>query len=283
MICRSIPSLFLLLFTLGGCGGDRTGTPDGAEANQGAPASDPQAAPTRIVSLVPSATGILVALGREGLLVGRTDYDDGPSLSHLPSVGGGLGPSIESLVALRPDLVIRFEGESDPATTEQLDRAGIPHLGVRPDGIEDIRGIISTLGALTGGVAAADSLVRRMDARLDEVRRLVDGAPRPRALLLLGGDPPWAAGGETFLHELLEIAGGENVFADLGSLYAPVSLEEVARREVEVIVASEGTRIPGALSELRVIRVSPRMQIPGHDVGMWARELAHRLHPERVP
>jgi iron complex transport system substrate-binding protein len=237
----------------------------------------------RIVSLVPSATGILRALEAGDLLVGRTDFDTDPALAHLPSVGGGLGASVERIVALEPDLVIRFAAESDRATPRHLDAAGIPHLAVRPDRIRDIRRIVEILGDVAGRPEQADSLVRVMDRELDEVAERVGDAPTPRVAFLLGGDPPYVAGPGTFLNELLEVAGARNVFGDLASSYASVSVEEVARREVDLILTLQGSSLPSSLQSLPVRRVPDEVQSPGHRVGASARTLARILHPERFP
>jgi iron complex transport system substrate-binding protein len=238
--------------------------------------------PTRILSLVPSATEILVALGQLDRLVGRTDFDVEGPVAALPSVGGGLGPSMERVVSLAPDLVIRFRAESDPATAQQLDARGIVHLAIRPDGIGDIRRIIRLLGSVVGTPSQADSLNAAIQAELDEVSTRVRGAARPR-VAFLSGDPPSVAGPNTFLHELVERAGGVNAFADIGALYAQISVEEVLRREIDMILTPEGTPIPEALERITVRRVPLAVLTPGIHVGATARLLATLLHPERFP
>ncbi len=239
--------------------------------------------PPRIVSLVPAATATLLALGEGHRLVGRTDYDEDPSLAGLPSVGGGLGPSLEVLLSLRPDFVIRFEGPSDPETPRRLDAVGIPHLGVRPDRIDDVVRMTRMLGALTGAEAAAEEVVAGIQGELEAVARAVGPAPRPRVGILLGGDPPWVAAGGTFIDEVVLVAGGDNVFADVGPLYAPVSVEEVLRRNPELLLLTEGARIPSGLRGLPVVRAPGTLQSPGPELGATARAVARLLHPDRVP
>ena len=240
-------------------------------------------APARIVSLVPSATRVLLALGRGDRLVARTDHDRVPELAHLPSVGGGLNPSVERLIALEPDLVIRFDAASDLSTPRNLDARGIPHLAVRPDGIDDIRRIIGLLGASVGMRAEADSLRREMDRKLLEVARRVEGTNRPRVVFLLGGDPPLVVGPGTFLHELVELAGGKNAFDDAEELYAPVSLEEIIRREPDLVLVSEGGSVPDALRGIPSRTAPAGIELPGLDVGRSAEELSRILHPEPGP
>jgi iron complex transport system substrate-binding protein len=242
-----------------------------------------EAPPQTILSLVPSATDVLRAMGLRDRLVGRTDYDTDPALAHLPSVGGGLEPSPERLISLSPDLVIRFAAESDRATPAYLDRAGIPHLALRPDQVDDIRRAIALLGRVTGRTSEADSLILALDRELAEVAAAVEGATRPRVAFLLGGDPPWPVGPGTFLHEILEVAGGENVFEDLENRYAPVSVEELVRRGPELLVTFPNARIPVGLEGVPVRRVPAELQFPGYQVASSARILARVLHPERFP
>lgn len=242
-----------------------------------------EAPPDRIVSLVPSATRVLVALELTGRLVARTDFDREPGLEHLPSVGGGLEPSAERLIAVEPDLVIRFGGESDRATPGHLDRAGIPHLAVRPLRIEDVRRMVRTMGRATDRVAASDSLLDTMDRELAELAEAMEGASRPRVAFLLGGDPPWVVGPGTFLHELVELAGGRNAFEDQRRDYAPMSVEEVLARDVDLILALPGARVPPVLGSIPVRRVPEELQRPDHRIAASARTLARILHPDRLP
>ena len=236
--------------------------------------------PTRIVSLIPSASLTLEALGAGNLLVGRTDYDTTASLAHLPSVGAGLHPSLESLVFLEPDLVIRFAGATDSSTPARLDGMGIPHIGIRPDGIADVRMIIRMLGQVTGRDESADSILADLDEGLADIRRRIEGRPPVRVAYVLGGTPPWVVGAETYIGELLELAGGTNVFEDLGALYGPVSLEEFLVREIDLVLTPEGGEITLPTSELILRRVSPDLEIPGPHLARSARELAAILHPE---
>ena len=287
----ALPLLLLSILLLQGCG-------EGTPPHSAPPADDEEDyplvirddagrevvledEPLRIVSLVPSVTGIIQALGETDRLVGRTDFDLHPSLTHLPSVGGGLHPSLERLVALAPDLVIRFEGESDQATPDALDAAGVPHIALRPDTIGDIRRMIATVARITATPEEGEALLALLDRDLDRVRRLVEGEPRVRVVFVLGGDPPWVAGRDTFLHELLSVAGAENVFGDTGPLYTPVSVEEVIRRAPSLLLAPEGARIPQGLTHLPLRRVPTDVQIPGHLIGSSAVEVARVIHPER--
>ncbi len=238
-----------------------------------------QAAPRRIVSLVPSATEALLEMGVANHLAGRTDYDRMPELSGLPSVGGGLQPNLEILVSLDLDLVIRFAGDSDLATAERLTDLGTPHFAVQPDGIDDVLTIIGDLGRIMGESEAADLVLREIRDTLDDVARRVAELPEPRVVYLLGGDPPWVAGPGTYLDELMTVAGGNNVFDDLGPLYAPVSMEALLARELDLILLPEGLAPPPLLAHVRSAALPASVEIPGPGLGRAARDIARLIHP----
>lgn len=233
----------------------------------------------RVVSLVPSATQTLRAMGAAHVLVGRTDFDVEPWAAHLPSVGGGIEPDVESLIALEPDLVVRFAGEQDPRTPARLDALGIPHLAVRPDRIEDIYVTAELLGRATGYEHAADSLVSELREELQAVARSVRGLERVRTAYVLGGTPPWVAGPGTYIAQVVSLAGGDNVFADLDALYSAVSPEELRTREIDVVLLPEGAAFDRSLTPgARVERVGGALEIPGPDVVEAAHVVAALLH-----
>ena len=236
-------------------------------------------APDRIVSLVPSATEALLAMAGADHLVGRTDYDRMPELDGLPSVGGGLQPNLEILLSLDLDLVIRFAGESDLATAERLTDLSIPHFAVQPDGIQDVLTIIHDLGRITGEEDAAAVLLGEIRDALDDVARRVADFPAPRVAYLLGGEPPWVAGSGTYIDELIAAAGGDNVFDDLGPLYAPVSVEALLDRRLDLILLSDGLTPPPALGHLPSAVLPPSVEIPGPRLGEAARDIARLIHP----
>lgn len=232
----------------------------------------------RIVSLVPSATLTLAAIEAQDFLVARTDFDTASWIQDLPSVGGGQQPNLEAIVAVRPDLVIHFGGPQDLQTPRRLDELGIPHGAVRPDRIEDILAMVRFLGRVTGREGIADSLALRIESDLEAVRRSSVGSPDVRVAYVLGGDPPWVAGPGTYVHQLIELAGGSNVFSDLGRRYAAVSPEEFYKRPIDLILLSRGTVFDARMAGgARLVHVSPALELPGPSVAASARELAEIL------
>jgi iron complex transport system substrate-binding protein len=198
--------------------------------------------------------------------------------AQVPSVGGGIDPSLEAIVALRPDLVIRFGGPQDVRTTPRLDDLGIPHLAIRPDGIEDVLGAVTLLGRLTGHGREADSVAAEIRSTLDEIRNEARNIPEVRIAYVLGGSPPWVAGPGTYIDELIRLAGGTNVFSDLGTLYGAVSPEEFVARRIDVILVPAGSTFDRALARgTPVQEVDPDLEIPGPDVARAALSIARIL------
>ena len=199
----------------------------------------------RVVSLVPSVTETIVALGGIDRLVARTRYDLDPALAHLPSLGGGLDPSIEAIVDLAPDLVIAWNARDDRILAPRLRDVGIP---VYAAAIEDTAAIFSTfdrIGRLLGAGAAADSLAAALRDTLRAVAGDVPAGPRPTAIYLIVGDPPRVAGHATFIGQALALAGADPAFPDLEEPWPTVSLEAVVARDPDVVVLPVGGGLAG--------------------------------------
>ncbi|MCI0434021.1 MAG: helical backbone metal receptor [Gemmatimonadetes bacterium] len=209
----------------------------------------------RVVSLIPARTDLILALGAADRLITRTAYDEDPRIAGLPSLGDALTPSVEWLVAQRPDLVIAWPDRQLRNVIERLEAADIAVYASRTESLEDVRRSIEHMGALLDLDAAADSLRQRFDDTIAQVRALVAGLPRPVVAYFIGLDPPMAAGPGTFIDELIEIAGGENVFADSPVLWPAVSVEETVVRQPDVVIVSTAGSTPGQV--LEHLRSSP--------------------------
>lgn len=205
----------------------------------------------RVISLVPSGTEMVLALAGREHLVGRTRYDNDPELASIPEVGGGLDPSLEAIVALRPDLVLMWEGEGQSPLRGQLAAAGIPAFALQTTDTADVFASMERLGRLLGREATADSVASRVRAQLDSVRRSVEPLPSPRVLYAVGITPPMTAGEHTFVIELLGVAGGSSVFSDIADGWPTVSLEEIVRRDPDIVLLPVSADPATRLSTLR--------------------------------
>jgi iron complex transport system substrate-binding protein len=248
------------------------------------------------VALVPAVTETVMALGGAERLVGRTDFDKGPVVERLPSVGGGLDPSIEKLVALRPDLVLGWETTGRAELRDRLTALGIPVFSVKLEDTTDVFRSVSNLGRLMGTTRTADSLAAAMRGELDAVRASVSGAPRPSVFFVVWNDPPMTAGARTFVSHVIEVAGGRNAFGDQQALWPNVSLEEIVRRQPDFVVVPIGEQGAVRLEalktavgwrELRAVRegriVSVPAQVvnqPGPHLAQAARAMRDAIHPE---
>jgi iron complex transport system substrate-binding protein len=193
--------------------------------------------PRRIVSLVPSATEILFALGAEDRLAGVTDYCDfPPDARRKPSVGGMVNPSLETLVTLRPDLVIATREGNRDETFAELQRLGISTYVVVAHRLADVGRLVTSLGALTGRLDAARALAGRLERRVDAIRRAVAGRPRPRLLYVVWPEPLIVPGRESIVTELIELAGGESVTAEVPDSYPRLAVEAAVARSPEIIL-----------------------------------------------
>jgi ABC-type Fe3+-hydroxamate transport system substrate-binding protein len=139
--------------------------------------------------------------------------------------------------------------------------------------------IIDLLGRIVNKTETADSIRAALEIELNTVEGLVRESPRT-PVAILGGNPPLAAGAGTFLHELVELAGGSNVFADSRALYAPVSVEAILARRPDLLLVSAGTTLPSALDAFPWRAIPPEVEIPGLGLGVSARILANLIHPE---
>lgn len=203
---------------------------------------------TRIVSLMPTVTDLVVGMGHASALIARTDYDNDPRIAQLPSIGGGLTPSVEWITARQPDLVISWPDNGSRSIVATIAANGTPVYAARTETIADALRTIRNLGVLLAAPSSADSLTRALTAALDSTRRSVAGLKRVRVAYVLAIDPPTIAGPRTFIDELITIAGGENVFRDSQQSWPQISLEELVRLDPDVIVlARESSTDPQQL------------------------------------
>ena len=201
----------------------------------------------RVVSLVPSVTDVILALDAGSSLVARTRYDRAPELSNLPSLGGGLDPGLEGLIALDPDLLFAWNARRDRGLG-RLAGHGIALYRADIQDTTDLYATIDRVGTLIGRNAAADSLAEAVRDSLAAVAADARGVPRPPVLYLIPGDPPRTAGSETFVAQAIAVAGGRSAFPELREGWPAVSLETILERSPEVVVLPRGPGLPDRAS-----------------------------------
>jgi iron complex transport system substrate-binding protein len=258
----------------------------------------------RIVSLVPTVTEMLFVVGAGPQVVGVSSYDHFPAdVERLPKVGALIDPDNERILALRPDLVIVYGSQSD--SEARFKTAGILTFSYRHDTAAAIAGtldMIVAIGTLTGHEARAREVVTTMKRDLDAVRARVAGRATPRTLLVMARQPGtlrglYVSGGVGFLHEMLEIAGGRNVFADAKRESVQPSSETLLARAPEAVLELYGYGDPAArgtdidvwksLASIPAVRES-RVQVLSGDhvvvagprLAQGAEAMARALHPD---
>jgi iron complex transport system substrate-binding protein len=257
----------------------------------------------RIISLVPAMTEMVFALGAGPNVVAVSSYDEyPPEVRTLPRVGALLDPDIERIIALKPDLVLLYGSQTD--LMSQLRRASIPYFEYRHAGLAGITTALRALGERVGRASQAEALARNIDERFTALRRTTASLKKPRTLLVFGRERGalrniYASGGRGFLHEMLEAAGGVNVFADVKLESVQASSELVLARAPDVIVELRATDIPApqereieirswhALASLPAVRnnriyllTGHTLVVPGPRVADGADTIARMLHPE---
>ena len=254
------------------------------------------APPKRIVSLVPSVTEILYALGAERRLVGVTDFCDFPPAARTqPKVGGMVAPSLEAIVALKPDLVIATTEGTREDTVTQLRRLKVPVYLVAAHQVADATSLISRLGELTASESSAGPLVARLERRIEAVKHAVGPHARPRVLYVLWPEPLIVPGRGALVTELIQIAGGQSLTADDPDAWPRYSLEAAVARSPEVILLANHGAGTGAvevekwrrLASLPAVRSGRLLSVNGDLMHRYGprfvdglEQLARAIHPE---
>ena len=235
--------LFVVLLVLFGC--HRTpGRPDGRTA-------------TRVVSLLPSFTEILFAIGAGDRIVGRTSWCDYPPAALVvPSVGDGMPPNVEAVAARQPDLVVLYNSGPNVTAAQQLEHIGIRTVLLDMNRLEDLGPATRKLGELTGLQQRADSLAAAMDSLLDRP------LPPPTASVafVVWDNPPIIIGRGSYLDQLAALAGARNVFDDVAAPSAQVSLETIAARNPHWIAVLSDSGTPPAFARRREWRAVPAVR-----------------------
>lgn len=259
-------------------------------------------APKRIVSLVPNVTEILYAIGAGPQVVGVSNYDvEPPEVRSLPTVGALLDPDTEKIISLKPDLVITYGSQTD--LQSQLKSANIPFFDYRHAGLDHIMVTMRALGARTGHAEQAEKVAGGLEASINAIKQRVAGKPRPKTLLVFGREPGslrniYASAGRGFLHDMLDVAGGDDVLKDIQKESAQVSTEMILARAPEVIIELNSANhlndadlkkvtgpwmtlssVPAVKNKRVVILLGPGLTVPGPRVIDGIEKMARALHP----
>jgi iron complex transport system substrate-binding protein len=240
----------------------------------------------RIVTLAPSITEIVLALGARERLVGVSRFDELPEAKALPRVGGFVDPSIEAILALRPDLVLVQPAPGNQRPVEKLAEIGTPVLALPMHTVAQTLASMREVGRALGRPARADELVRRIESTRARIRSMHPGGRPPRVLVVYEWEPLVVAGPGSFADELLRDAGGTNA-ADRAQTPFPVYPVEAAvasRADVVVDVAhdprgADRYRALAGFSGARWVRVpSGDLMHPGPNLGRGLEELHRAIH-----
>jgi ABC-type Fe3+-hydroxamate transport system substrate-binding protein len=226
------------------------------------PSDRPTVRPSdRIVSLLPSFTEILFAIGAGDRLVGRTTWCDfPPAAREVPSVGDGMPPNVEAVAARKPDLVVLYNSGPNVTAAEQLERIGIRTVLLDMNRLEDLGPATRTLGRLTGLEQRAESLATAMDS-LTSPALARPRPPSPASLAFVVWDnPPIIIGRGSYLDQLAALAGARNVFDDVTAPSAQVSLETIAARNPQWIAVLSDSGTAPAFARRREWRAVPAVR-----------------------
>lgn len=250
-----------------------------------------EAKPERIVSLAPANTEIVAELGALERLVGVTTYCDYPAeVADIEKVGDFVGPNLEAIAALDPDVVLLTTGIQADVVT-QLEALGASVIAIDPQTLDEVYEAIEMVGAVIGETEAAADTVASMQLQIEDIAESVEGAP-VRCFLEIAQDPLFTVGSGTLLNDLIEHAGGENVVTEAG--YVAYSVEQLVQADPTVYLATKGSMSdpsdiagrPGfdsltAVSGDRVYLLDDNLvSRPGPRVAEGIEQIARALHPD---
>jgi len=250
--------------------------------------------PERIVSIGPSITEFLFALGAGPRVVGADDFSDEPAAAKQIEKVGGIKVNFEKVVSLKPDLVLSVKFSD--GTIEKLAGAGLLVLVVDPQTAGDVARTAVLLGKVVG--SDGDGMARDIQKRVDDVRTKTSSAAKPRVYHEIDASDPtkiFTVGPGSYIQDLIEIAGGQNIAARASSAYPQLSAEEILRGDPEIIVlaaadysakpeqvsARPGWSAISAVKSMRIATIAPNLiNRPGPRVGEAAETYARLVHPE---
>jgi iron complex transport system substrate-binding protein len=250
----------------------------------------------RVVSLAPSLTETIYALGLQDLLVGDTDYCDfPPEARHKQKVGGSINPSLEAIAALHPDLVLVTKSLNRLDTVNSLADLGIPSYSTDPHTVDDIIFSAQRLADVLGAPEAGNALAKDLERRLADMQQRVGSLAPRRVLFIVWPEPLISIGKDTFIADALQHAGAVSI-VDSSQSWPQINLEEVVRLQPDFLVFADshsetptstaqfaelpGWRILQAVKNHRYAVTSDAVNRPAPRIVSAIEDLAKQFHPE---
>jgi iron complex transport system substrate-binding protein len=202
------------------------------------PDEESRTAYSRIVTLAPNLTELVFWAGAGELLVGVSAYSNHPPKAlELPVIGDAFMIDHERLAVLQPDLLLVWEGGTPAHVVDELREAGYEVEVMRTNSLADVSRAILRIGELTGHAAAAKQVVSNFEERMQAIRGRYEALPSISVFYQVSARPLYTVNGDHFVSELIDLCGGENIFADLGELAPTIDVEAVVERDPEVFLA----------------------------------------------
>lgn len=243
----------------------------------------------RVVTLAPSLTEAVIALGLTDRLVGVSRYDELPEVARLTRVGGFIDPSVEAVLALKPDLVLVQPAPGNQRPVEKMAELGAPVLALPMHSVAQVLTALREMGRALGVPQRADALAADLERRREAVRARARIGPHPKVLFVYGFEPLVVAGPGSFADELLRDAGGRNAADQADSPYPVYPVESAVRAHPDVVIDASDTGLgaeklkdlPGLSTARWVKPPSKDLMHPGPRLGAGLEELFLLLHPDR--
>lgn len=255
--------------------------------------------PSRIISLAPSVTEMLFAIGAAEQVVGVTEFCDYPAEAQAKPKVAYARPNLESLIALQPDLIVTPQDFLQPDVLAKLEQLKIPVFILQAVTVEDIANQMTTVGRMLDRIPTANEVAGRIRQRVAEIRSRTSQLTKRRVLYVLNSEPVITVGPGSFIHQMLELAGGTNVAGRAGVPYPRLSLEEILKQDPEVLVFPLGKTetvteaeqqtwkrwtTMSAVKDHRFATVpTDLVNRPGPRIVDGLEALARAIHPEAFP
>lgn len=220
----------------------------------------------RIVTLAPHLTELAYAAGAGEKLVGVARHSDYPEAARrLPQVGDALRVEVESILALKPDLVLAWRSGNPPAEVGRLEQIGLPVLATEPARLSDIPRLLRAIGTLAGTGGHAQMAATDFEGEIQALRERYAKARRIRVFYVIWHKPLLTVNGAHLISEILSLCGGENVFADLGQLTPNITLEAlITAKPAAILGGASAGGAKGFAEQWRATAVPPLRDLPAH-------------------